>query len=164
MRRALAAGLLSWALAAHAQPSPEPAPPANAQPAVAPAAEPPPAQNPPAADTSLAPPAVEPPPRAPKASAPRPAPAQSPAAADSAHEAEVAALRAEVNRLQSELDAERAAALPPPPEETAAAAPARSPWGWLAVTALLALAAGFLLGWRLLDRRIRRKYGGLRIY
>jgi hypothetical protein len=153
VRRALAAGLLSCALAAHAQPSPEPASPANTQPAVAPASP----------DTSLAP-AVAPPPRPPKASAPRAAPAQPPAAAESAHEAEVAALRAEVNRLQSELDAERAAAVPAPPEETAAAASARSPWGWLAVTALLALAAGFLLGWRLLDRRIRRRYGGLRIY
>jgi hypothetical protein len=154
VRRALAAGLLSCALAAHAQPSPEPVSPANTQPAGAPAAP----------DTSLAAPAVEPPPRAPKASAPRPAPVQPPSAAQSAHEAEVATLRAEVNRLQSELDVERAAAVPPPPEETAAAAPARSPWGWLAVTALLALAAGFLLGWRLLDRRIRRRYGGLRIY
>jgi hypothetical protein len=153
VRRALAAGLLSCALAAHAQPSPEPTSPANTQPAVAPASP----------EASLAP-AVEPPPRPPKASAPRAAPAQPPPAAESAHEAEVAALRAEVNRLQSELDAERATALPPPPEETAAAASARSPWGWLAVTALLALAAGFLLGWRLLDRRIRRRYGGLRIY
>jgi hypothetical protein len=164
VRRALAAGLLSCALAAHAQPSPEPVSPANTQPAGAPASETQSAQNPPAPDTSLAAPAVEPPPRPPKASAPRPAPAQPPSAAESAHEAEVATLRAEVNRLQSELDAERAAAVPPPPEETAAAAPARSPWGWLGVTALLALAAGFLLGWRLLDRRIRRKYGGLRIY
>jgi hypothetical protein len=163
VRRALAAGLLSCALAAHAQPSPEPASPANTQPAV-PAAEPQSAQNSPAPDTSLAAQAVEPPPRPPKASAPRAAPAQPPAAAESAHEAEVAALRAEVNRLQSELDAERAAAVPPPPEETAAAASARSPWEWLAATALLALAAGFLLGWRLLDRRIRRRYGGLRIY
>jgi hypothetical protein len=68
-----------------------------------------------------------------------------------------------VNRLQSELDAERAKALPPP-EETEAAPASRSPWGWLVVTALLALVGGFLLGWRLLDRRIRRKYGGLRIY
>ena len=153
MRRTLAAGLLSCALAAHAQPSAEPAPPANAQPPAAPAPEP---------DTSLATPAVEPPPRPAKASAPRPAPAQPPAAAESAQETQIAALRAEVNRLQSELDAERAAALPPP-EETAAA-PTRGPWGWLVVTALLALAAGFLLGWRLLDRRIRRRYGGLRIY
>ena len=157
MRRALAAGLLSCALAAlaaHAQAPPEPAPPAGAQPTV----------TPPAAEgTDLATPPAPPPPHPPKAAAPRPGPAPPPAAADSAHEAEVAALRAEVNRLQSELDTARAAALPPP-EESAGAPATRSPWEWLLVTALLALAAGFFLGWRLLDRRIRRKYGGLRIY
>ena len=109
-------------------------------------------------------PAAEPAPHPPKASAPRPAPAQPPAVADSAHEAEVAALRAEVNRLQSELDAERAAALPPNEEAGPDAPAAGGSWGWLVATALLALVAGFLLGWRLLDRRIRRKYGGLRIY
>jgi hypothetical protein len=77
----------------------------------------------------------------------------------------VAALRAEVSRLQSALDAERAAAAQPPAEgATTAAPPARSLWGWLVATALIALAAGFLLGWRLLDRRIRARYGGLRIY
>jgi hypothetical protein len=69
-----------------------------------------------------------------------------------------------VNRLQSELDAERAAALPAPEESTSGPQPVRSLWEWLLVTALLALAAGFFLGWRLLDRRIRRRYGGLRIY
>ena len=37
-------------------------------------------------------------------------------------------------------------------------------WWWLIATALLALACGFTLGWRLLDRRIRKRYGGLRIY
>ncbi len=35
---------------------------------------------------------------------------------------------------------------------------------WLASTALVALACGFGLGWRVLDRRIRKRYGGLRIY
>jgi hypothetical protein len=37
-------------------------------------------------------------------------------------------------------------------------------WWWLIATALLALACGFILGWRLLDRRIRKRYGGLKIY
>jgi hypothetical protein len=32
------------------------------------------------------------------------------------------------------------------------------------VSALAGLGAGFALGWRVLDRRIRAKYGGLRIY
>jgi hypothetical protein len=38
------------------------------------------------------------------------------------------------------------------------------PWMWILVMGLVMLAAGFALGWRVLDRRIRRKYGGLRIY
>jgi len=92
-----------------------------------------------------------------------PAKLPAPVVPESPREAEVAALRQEVNHLQSELDAERAAALPAP-EEAGTAPPAHTAWGWLAATALLALSAGFLLGWRLLDRRIRRKYGGLRIY
>ncbi len=83
---------------------------------------------------------------------------------ESPHDAELAALRQEVSRLQSELDAERAAAVPAPEEAGPGAQPVHGAWGWLAATALLALSAGFVLGWRLLDRRIRRKYGGLRIY
>lgn len=150
MRRALAAGLLSCALAAHAQAPPEPAAPAPESTNIAaPAAEP-----------------AEPPPPPPKAAAPKPPPPKPPAPAvsENTHDAELSALRAEVNRLQSELDAERAAALPAPEEAASGAQPGRSRWEWLIVTALLALAAGFFLGWRLLDRRIRRKYGGLRIY
>ncbi len=68
-----------------------------------------------------------------------------------------------MSRLQSELDAERAAALAAAEDLSGAQAP-RGAWGWLAVAAVLALATGFVLGWRVLDRRIRRKYGGLRIY
>jgi hypothetical protein len=37
-------------------------------------------------------------------------------------------------------------------------------WAWASGCSLIALALGFLLGWRALDRRIRRKYGGLKIY
>lgn len=170
MKRALAAILLSCALASHAQAPTEPAAPARTQPAAAPAPERESPQNPAAAaapaaqGTEIAAPAAEPQPP-PKAAAPRPSPPKPPppAATESTHDAELAALRAEVNRLQSELDAERAVALPSP-EEAAGAQPARSLWEWLLVTALLALAAGFFLGWRLLDRRIRARYGGLRIY
>jgi hypothetical protein len=49
-------------------------------------------------------------------------------------------------------------------------APAAAPtsaadrWPLTLGTAAVALLAGFWLGWRTLDRRIRRKYGGLRIY
>ena len=40
----------------------------------------------------------------------------------------------------------------------------RFPWQWLPGAFVLALPIGFFAGWRVLDRRIRRKYGGLRIY
>jgi SH3-like domain-containing protein len=46
-----------------------------------------------------------------------------------------------------------------PPE-----APARPVWHWALGSFVVALALGFVLGWQMLDRRIRRKYGGLRIY
>jgi hypothetical protein len=46
-----------------------------------------------------------------------------------------------------------------PPEE-----PARPVWHWALGSFVIALALGFVLGWQVLDRRIRRKYGGLRIY
>jgi hypothetical protein len=42
--------------------------------------------------------------------------------------------------------------------------PARPIWRWVIVSFVVALGLGFALGWRVLDRRIRRKYGGLRIY
>ena len=37
-------------------------------------------------------------------------------------------------------------------------------WEWVIGAAVVALIVGFMLGWRMLDRRIRKKYGGLRIY
>jgi len=40
----------------------------------------------------------------------------------------------------------------------------RPGWGWVAAAAVASLLAGFAIGWRVLDRRIRSKYGGLRIY
>ena len=40
----------------------------------------------------------------------------------------------------------------------------RPRWRWLALSALLSLGTGFALGWWTLDRRVRAKYGGLRIY
>lgn len=42
--------------------------------------------------------------------------------------------------------------------------PRRPSWIFALVAAAAALAIGFALGWRMLDRRIRAKYGGLRIY
>jgi hypothetical protein len=42
--------------------------------------------------------------------------------------------------------------------------PSRPTWLWALGCSIVSLAIGFALGWRLLDRRIRAKYGGLRIY
>jgi hypothetical protein len=48
--------------------------------------------------------------------------------------------------------------------QSAGAGLPRPGWGWVAGVAVASLLAGFVLGWRVLDRRIRSKYGGLRIY
>ena len=42
--------------------------------------------------------------------------------------------------------------------------PSRPSWLVAIAASLLTLVAGFVLGWRVLDKRIRAKYGGLRIY
>ena len=42
--------------------------------------------------------------------------------------------------------------------------PSRPTWLWALGCSIVSLAIGFAIGWRLLDRRIRAKYGGLRIY
>ena len=98
---------------------------------------------------------------------------------------EIESLRAELAAARSEAQAARVAAAvtPAPPADPPAAEPAAEPAavperqlfprppasdgpGWLmvAVACVLGLAAGFAVGWRVLDHRIRRKYGGLRIY
>jgi SH3-like domain-containing protein len=106
-------------------------------------------------------------------------------------ELQLTQLRADVSRLQGELDASRAAvsaggaaraagaaAVAPAAsaaEELATTSPAtlfgasapaaaRRVWVWVLVSSLLSLGCGFMLGALLLDRHIRRKYGGLRIY
>jgi hypothetical protein len=94
---------------------------------------------------------------------------------------EVESLRAELVAARSEAQAARvAAAVGPPaqPDPVPAAEPAvperqlfplpstsQGPsWLVVAVACVLGLGAGFGLGWRVLDHRIRRKYGGLKIY
>jgi hypothetical protein len=52
----------------------------------------------------------------------------------------------------------------PPLFSDAGIMPSRPSWIFALVAAVIALVAGFTLGWRMLDRRIRAKYGGLRIY
>jgi hypothetical protein len=176
LRGAATALAVLLALDAHAQTPPDtpPAPPAQAPaPATTPPADATAGEGQPPPDSQ---PAETPAPSLPQPREPLPTPrtsaphaltphSQPPPAAASDQEAELARLRAEVSRLQGELDAERAAAALPAVEESGALpAPARGAWEWLLAAALLALVAGFVLGWRVLDRRIRRKYGGLRIY
>jgi hypothetical protein len=103
--------------------------------------------------------------------------------------AEVAQLKEDVSRLQAQLDTARTAASAAPGAGASAAAPAsaaaaedaasppqralfataeeespRRVWPWALGAALLCLGVGFALGALVLDRHIRRKYGGLRIY
>jgi SH3 domain protein len=96
--------------------------------------------------------------------------------------AEVEKLKQDVTRLEGELAAAKTpkAAKPAVAEATAAVpeqsaheppyfmtppdSPARPVWHWALGSFVVALGLGFALGWQMLDRRIRRKYGGLRIY
>jgi len=85
---------------------------------------------------------------------------------------ELERLKQEVARLQGAASAAAVAApivreAPNDPPAALANEPgenAQPIWPWALGAALVALAGGFALGWRMLDRRIRRKYGGLRIY
>lgn len=52
----------------------------------------------------------------------------------------------------------------PPLFADAGIVPSRPSWIFALIVAAAALAGGFALGWRMLDSRIRAKYGGLRIY
>ena len=85
-------------------------------------------------------------------------------------------LKQDVSRLESELAAARVA-----PSATPAPVPAptpiretvflrspdslgQTPWPLVIGTSAVMLLVGFAIGWKTLDRRIRHKYGGLRIY
>jgi Bacterial SH3 domain len=95
-------------------------------------------------------------------------------------------LRQDLKRLQSERASARSAQSVPataaaspittatPPEPAAPIRetvflrpperPGQTPWTYLLGVAAVMLLVGFTLGWKTLDRRIRQKYGGLRIY
>jgi Bacterial SH3 domain len=104
-------------------------------------------------------------------------------------DAEVARLGDEVNALKAQLRSTpatgaapvaasavpAAASMPPPATEDPVAGAsgalfsrgeerARPAWPWTLAAALIGFGAGFGLGALMLDRHIRRKYGGLRIY
>jgi hypothetical protein len=86
-------------------------------------------------------------------------------------------LKQDVTRLQAELAAARAAhnatsdAPPPPPAPVHDTVFLREPdrqsstsWPMLLGVAAVMLLVGFVAGWQTLDRKIRQKYGGLKIY
>jgi type IV secretory pathway VirJ component len=69
------------------------------------------------------------------------------------------------NTLNNETaSAEPAAQAAPPLFQDEPMMPTRPSWLVAIAVALLALGVGFALGWRTLDKKIRAKYGGLRIY
>lgn len=96
-----------------------------------------------------------------EASASRPAPATSAAPVNTAP---VSAPPAASNDAPAAATTESGSQSPPPLFQDEPMMPSRPSWVVASLTAILALAIGFALGWRMLDRRIRAKYGGLRIY
>ena len=103
--------------------------------------------------------------------------ATTPALAEAAARSEMEQLKRELAAKQAELDAVRggsalpaaspASATPAPAPSAGAdpvsAAPAAHPWAW-AVALPAALAVGFWLGYTVLARRVRRKFGGIKVY
>lgn len=94
--------------------------------------------------------------------------ATTPALAEAAARSEVERLKQELSAKQSELDAARAPGAPKPPAPGALAAldAAAAPhWPLLAAAGLLVgMAGGFWLGYALLARRVRDKFGGIKVY
>jgi len=87
--------------------------------------------------------------------------ATTPALAEAAARSEVERLTLELAAKQNELDAARSAT--PVTTPMAAAGPRRWPL-LIAVSASVGLAAGFWLGYATLARRVRHKFGGLKVY
>jgi hypothetical protein len=104
--------------------------------------------------------------------------ATTPALAEAAARSEALQLKRELAAMQSELDAARgtlagpaAASGPaavggtaPGSAPAGASAPASAhPWGW-GLSILIALSCGFWLGYAALARRIKHKFGGIKVY
>jgi SH3-like domain-containing protein len=101
--------------------------------------------------------------------------ATTPALAEAAARSEVEQLKRELAAKQSELDAARGALAVPAATSGLAAVGGASPGGgrsavtaghaWIEVVAVLvALSCGFWLGYATLARRIKHKFGGLKVY
>ena len=98
--------------------------------------------------------------------------ATTPALAEAAARREVERLQSELAAKQGELDAARAASLTPviaspPALGTLAAIQAAAAVRWPAIAAssvAVGLAVGFWLGYATLARRVRNKFGGIKVY
>lgn len=98
--------------------------------------------------------------------------ATTPALAEAAARSEVERLKQELSARQSELAAARSGAVSPaaPPQSApgplaAIQAPAETLWQVIAGIALLiGLAGGFWLGYATLARRVKHKFGGIKVY
>ena len=104
--------------------------------------------------------------------------ATTPALAEAAARSEVQQLKRELAAMQSELDAARAASAAPAPAPGIAAVGSAAPGGALArilpatsmqlwtwgILILFALGCGFWLGYTVLARRIKQKFGGIKVY
>lgn len=107
-------------------------------------------------------PAAPPAPAVPAAASPMsPSAAVPPAATAAPGASETSSPTSDTNTVNAGVD-------PAPGEPTyfmtAPESPARPVWHWTLGSFVVALGLGYALGWYMLDRRIRRKYGGLRIY
>jgi hypothetical protein len=98
--------------------------------------------------------------------------ATTPALAEAAARSEVERLKLELAAKQSELDASRAERLapmtaPPPTTGPLAAIQAAAAPRWPAIAGIavaFGLACGFWLGYATLARRVRQKFGGIKVY
>lgn len=90
--------------------------------------------------------------------------ATTPALAEAAAKSEVDRLQRELAAKQAELDAEREQPIPPPAASSARQSLRPVGVGIVLCAVLAAAALGFWLGYVTLARRIRQKFGGLRVY
>jgi uncharacterized protein YgiM (DUF1202 family) len=94
--------------------------------------------------------------------------ATTPALAEAAARSEVALLKQELAAKQSELDAARGgtapAASPVPVQDPLKQSQAPAGTKWPVIAAAAGLGCGFWLGYATLARRVRQKFGGIKVY